>query len=138
MESRPDSARAAVEPLLGRIDRFDGDVRLVRVLAATGFAAQADRLLPAGATAATPSARARRAHAEALVRLAQGDSAAAETGLRAALAHDPYTTGARLDLVALLSARSRPADALAIIDEAAALALPSGPDFRRRAQAAVR
>ena len=113
-------------------------MRLIRVLTGTGFAEQAGRLLAApGEPPATPAARAARAQAEALVRLAAGDSAAAEAGLRDVLAHNPYTTDARLDLVRLLAALARPAEARALIDEAGP-AQTLGPDFRRRAEAAIR
>jgi tetratricopeptide (TPR) repeat protein len=136
-ESRPDSARALIEPVLSRLRGFDGDVRMIGVLAGSGAREQAARLLAGDGAQATPVARADRAHALALLRMAEGDSAAAETALRSAVQENPYDAGARLALVRLLASTARAAEARAFI-EPAGLELPLGPDFRRRAEAAVR
>jgi hypothetical protein len=127
------TAREALAPILdGSVRSSAGDPGLLRVLASFGE----DRRVRAGvaelAAGTTRASQADVAYTHGWIAEHGGDRAAAEARYREALTHDPYHLAARTRLVLLLGGSERAGAAEEMVAEAAALALPLGPDFERR------
>jgi predicted Zn-dependent protease len=131
LEGDTAAARAAVEPILnGRAEAAPADLRLVRVLMALGQTTEANKRL-GSYTANHPRARAEVAYTRGWIHRWRGDDAAAERRYREALAANPYHRRARLELIGLLKADGRHAEAAELAQAAGSLPLPLGPDFYR-------
>ena len=129
------AALAALGPVLdGRAAVEEDAPRLALALLQLGQSSEAHRRLAAFSGDGTPRTRARLAYVHGWIGEWRGDAEEAERLYRAALADDPYQLDARVRLVRLLRERQRPEEARRLVEEAAALPLPLGPDFRRDVQ----